>query len=99
MTDNSLIEFARGFRKGVLGGRGPSGMCAAICYPLESLLAQQGIVVTVVHGEVGEDGDGHVWLELPDGRILDPTADQFDDLAPDGFMPDIYLGTKPDYYF
>ena len=40
----------------------------------------------------------HVWLKLEDGRILDPTADQFTNM--DGSaMPAVFLGKKPDWYF
>jgi len=38
----------------------------------------------------------HFWIELSDGRIVDPTADQFND---EGYeMPQIYLGIKPRRY-
>lgn len=35
----------------------------------------------------------HIWLELSDGRVLDPTADQFP-LS----LPPVYLGEQPMQY-
>lgn len=34
----------------------------------------------------------HIWLRLPDGRALDPTADQFNRLFPAMNLPAVYLG-------
>lgn len=64
-------------------------MCFAVCAPLAGLLRLHGIEARVVEG-FPSDGDfyNHVWLELPDGRVLDPTADQFAD------MPPVYLGPR-----
>lgn len=86
MTDEELIEEAREFREGILGGLDSAGMCYAVCWPLAAYLR-------VAHGinceQVEVDwGDGnHVYLELPDGRVLDPTYDQFDENG-----PAVYLG-------
>jgi len=43
----------------------------------------------------------HYWLELPDGQVLDPTADQFND--EDGFehlrpLPPVYIGKPLDIH-
>ena len=48
--------------------------------------------------EEGEMADyQHFWLTLADGRIIDPTADQFD--KPGGKkMPDVYIGKLPGWY-
>ena len=35
----------------------------------------------------------HYWITLPDGRIVDPTSDQFSE-----DMPEIYIGVKPNHY-
>lgn len=91
MSDDELIEFAKEFREGILGGRESAWMCAAICWPLGSLLTMMhGIEVEYVEGDLGECN--HVWLRLADGRVLDPTADQFNRLFPDLAMPPVYLG-------
>lgn len=91
MTDKQLVRFCERFRRGILGGRSSAGMCDAICWPLVSLLKMNGIPVELVCGSVGICE--HYWMVLPDGRIIDPTADQFDDS-----MPAVYLGARPKNY-
>lgn len=89
MKDAKLIKIATEFRKGILDGRPSRMMCFAICAPLAGLLGACGVDVEVIEGDLGECN--HVWLRLADGRVLDPTADQFNDY---GFpeMPPVYLG-------
>jgi hypothetical protein len=42
-------------------------------------------------------GSYHVWLELPDGTIIDATASQF--RRPNGrAMPLVYVGERPEWY-
>ncbi len=90
MTDAQLVRFARAFRRGIVGPRGSSAqMCFAVCAPLEGLLATQGVDARL--RGVDFMAVNHYWLELPDGRILDPTADQF------GLEP-VYLGPVPERY-
>ena len=55
-----------------------------------SLLRLHGIEAETVESDLGECN--HVWLQLEDGRALDPTADQFNALFPDLAMPPVYLG-------
>lgn len=68
-------------------------MCLAVCLPLEGLLRAAGVEAMAEkadfpgHPEVAS----HMWLRLPDGRILDPTADQFG-------LPPVYLGELPNQY-
>ncbi len=45
-------------------------------------------------GHIGEQT--HIWLELPDGEILDPIAGKVDDFSHK--MPDVYIGKKPGWY-
>jgi hypothetical protein len=94
-SDKALVGFARGFRKGLLSGGSPEFMCYAICAPLQGLLWLEGIETNLTHGWVqcGTYDMDHVWLELQDGRILDPTADQFP-LS----LPPVYLGELPAQY-
>jgi hypothetical protein len=95
----NLRRFALEFRQGVLGDLDSAFMCGAVCYPLASLLQLQGIEVKVMYGVVSHVNCYcyHVWLKLPDGRVLDPTADQF--CRPNGRrMPRVYLGNKPRWY-
>lgn len=95
MTDAELLEFTQEFRDGILDG-GPSDMrCFMVCAPLVTLLNMSGVPakleeaksVRTVYGECN-----HVWIKLSDGRVLDPTADQFNSRRRK--MPPIYLG-KP----
>jgi hypothetical protein len=89
MTDEELIDAAKGFREGIMGKRtDPSRMCFMIAAPLEGWLAWMGLKVRLVETQL--EWINHVFIELPDGRVLDPTADQFDELK----ATPIYLG-KP----
>lgn len=97
--DTKLLTTVKGFRKGVLGKKKPTSMCYAVCAPLHCFLKFGGIQcemkeVCVVQGP---DVWSHWYLELADGRILDPTASQFK--TPSGEqMPEIYLGDRPSWY-
>lgn len=92
MGDAELIEFAREFREGILDGGKPDMMCAAVCWPLAPLLRLHGVEcvcreATCISVSWGETN--HIWIELADGRALDPTLDQFiPEIGP------VYLG-KP----
>lgn len=100
MKDWQLKATALGVRQGILEGRshpGPSMMCFAICAPLQGYLSFLGVEANLIEGEIRGSDCNHVWLELQDGRILDPTADQFKTPTGEG-MPKIYLGKQPDWY-
>jgi hypothetical protein len=84
MSAKELIGVARAFRKGLLEGAPSRGMCAIVTLPLQGMLSAWGVESEYCH--VFLDTINHVFLKLPDGRVLDATADQFD-----GF-PDVYLG-------
>lgn len=74
-------------------------MCFATSAPLQGYLSMLDIETELIEGEIKIEKNiyHHVWLRLPDGRILDPTADQFD--CPNGSaMPKVYLGIKPNWY-
>lgn len=104
MTDAELIKFATEFREGILNGRLSTFMCAMVCWPLETLLNLEGVSVKAMmsDGVLMDLRDGrkgtcnHVWLKLADGRVLDPTADQFNGTIKKK-MPKVYLG-KPIKY-
>ena len=91
MNDGEILEFAKDFREGILDGDSSEMMCFAVCAPLETLLNMYGVDCELIEGSVGNCN--HYWLELSDGRILDPTADQFNNL--DRRFPEVYLGAKP----
>ena len=90
MTDAELIEFTQEFRAGILDGGESKSMCAAICWPLVTLLNIHGVKAETVESDLSECN--HIWIRLADGRVLDPTADQFNWLFPDLAMPPVYLG-------
>lgn len=93
MQDAAMIEFAQKFRDGILQGRPSDFMCAAICWPLAPLLEMNGVTVAVgLTGAVRTSygSCNHVWLSLADGRVLDPTADQFNNRRRK--LPPVYLG-------
>lgn len=95
LTDKQLIRIARDMRAGILGTRSSVDMCMVVSAPLQSMLsALYGVVCELEEVWLDETPQGttnHVFLRLPDGRILDPTADQF------GLDP-IYLGPLPPLY-
>jgi hypothetical protein len=83
MTDAKIKQCAKGFRTGLIGKREGDMMCAMVCYPLAGWLGMMG-----VHTEIEEvmlQRSNHVFLRLSDGRVLDPTADQFGG-------PKVYIG-------
>ena len=96
MTDRRLLKVTTEFRDGLLGDLLPDGRCAMVCWPLAAFLQAafdlQAEPEELRFPEGGALGfSNHVVLRLPDGRILDPTADQF------GLAP-VYLGQMPDLY-
>lgn len=65
-------------------------MCAAISAPLSAALAMMGVPTTIQETVVGDYN--HVFLQLGDGRVLDPTADQFNGTERSD-LPAVYLGS------
>lgn len=94
-TDHDLLRIARAARERITLGGKSSGYCAVVCVPLATYLAWRGMAAVDVHGAVGEWQ--HAWIALGDGRILDPTADQFNRPGASR-MPPIYLGPIPAHY-
>ncbi len=88
--DDILLEVARSFREGIVRDGCSVGYCFMVCAPLEGYLHFVGIDAKLVRGVVcGDDWEvEHCWLQLIDGRVLDPTADQFDNFE----LPEVYLG-------
>ena len=91
MRDRDLIQIATEYRNGLLGGRSSLNQCAIVTYSLCGFLRMCG-----VECETEEPPEGHVYLRLADGRVLDATADQFNDrLEEHGLtepLPPVYLG-------
>lgn len=95
MTDQELIEFASEFRQGILGDRPSNFMCAAISWPLSTLLGMSGVQCECVEVDLGDCN--HVWIKLADGRALDATADQFNWFSDK--YPRVYLGERNELHF
>jgi len=92
MKDKDIIKFVEAFRNGILGDNKSSwAWCFAISSPLQLLLSIHGVESELKEIDVGEYN--HIFLRLKDGRVLDPTADQFNWC---GYkkLPPVYLG-KP----
>jgi hypothetical protein len=91
-SDDEILQCVADFREGFLGDNTSDLMCAALCWPLVGFLRFAGIDAEADTREIPDEGypGNHVWIRLADGRVLDPTADQFPDLG----LPAVYLG-KP----
>lgn len=89
MTDTELIQYALEFRAAIIGDKNSARMCAAIGDPLCAALAVKGVPTMVMESDLGECN--HVFLQLQDGRVLDPTADQFNWRSSQP-LPGVYLG-------
>lgn len=94
MTNSELKRLVTSFRNGIVGCRDADNMCFMVCAPLQGYLALFGIKTKLVEADFGKTN--HVWLELPDGRIIDPTASQFSGK----FMklPEVFIGPMPEIY-
>ncbi|MGU3387229.1 hypothetical protein ACLBYG_22155 [Methylobacterium sp. D53M] len=96
ITDKQLVRIASEFRKGMLGDNPSTLWCFMICAPLGGMLrAIYGVDAELVEGDLGEIN--HVWLRLADGRVLDPTADQFNEARATP-LPPVYLGPALDIH-
>ena len=96
IKSKSLFTIALGFRRGLLGKGTSDDMCFIVCPPLQGYLSFLGYETELVEGYIN-DTNHHFWLRLPDGRIIDPTADQFMTPAREP-MPKVYIGPLPQWY-
>lgn len=93
MKDAHIIKFAKSFRHGMIGRKAGDYACFMICAPLAPLLRHHGVKAEVRDGWIQLDigSMNHFWISLPDGRVLDPTAEQFNKHL--GLsLPRVYLG-------
>lgn len=90
MSDEELVTFASEFRKGIIStGTSSRGFCGMVCWPLTTLLNLHGVECQEIEVDTGDCR--HVFIRLADGRVLDPTADQFNYFS--GIdLPPVYLG-------
>lgn len=91
ISDKQLLRIAAEFREGILDGDSSTMRCWMVSAPLQAYLCVAGCESELVETDLGHMN--HFWLRLPDGRALDPTADQFNSLFPDMDLPQVYLGT------
>ena len=85
----NLLTYARDFREVVLQGASSERMCVALSAPLHAAFHAQGIPTQLVVSDLGECE--HIFLQLADGQVLDPTADQFNWCSRQK-LPGVYLG-------
>lgn len=93
-TDKDILKFATSFRNGIVGRKKSKMRCYMVCAPLATLLCMNGVACRLIQGEVdyADTWCNHFWIELADGRVLDPTADQFNGLGDLPSLPKVYLG-------
>lgn len=100
MTDKQILKMVSDFKNGLLSKRNSDNMCYAVCAPLQAFLELSGIECYLVEGSVDlkDCSYGHYWIELEDGRIIDPTADQFNKHGTTPKFPSVYIGELPAQY-
>jgi hypothetical protein len=84
-----LSNYTREFRDAVLQGSSSEWMCVALSAPLHAAFQARGIPSQLVVSDLGFCD--HIFLRLPDGQVLDPTADQFNWCSLQK-LPGVYLG-------
>lgn len=95
MKDKELLKYVKEFTKGITESNSV-GKCYMVVAPLSTLLDMSGVENEIEKGIViykGEEYE-HFWIKLKDGRILDPTSDQFKKLN----LKCPYLGKMPTRY-
>lgn len=98
MNDSEIKKAAQGFTRGILYDRESLNMCWVVCLPLQGYLSFCGVETKVIEGNIKINNEDyhHYWIQLQDGRIIDPTANQFNELGQK--MPKVYFGNMPDNY-
>lgn len=99
MLDKELHKIVAGFTKGLLGNWTTESKCFMVSYPLQGYLSFLGIECELVKGEVNTPKAwwGHFWVKLKDGRIIDPTIEQFN-YPEDKPFKGVYIGELPSWY-
>jgi hypothetical protein len=94
-TDKQLKAMCREFRKGMLARMSSEGRCAMVSWALQGFLSFALKLETQVYeSDVGEWN--HLWLKMPDGRVIDCTADQFN--RGRRRYPQVYIGMPLDIH-
>ena len=84
-----VAAYAWAFREAILQGCSSERMCVAVSAPLHAALRVLDVHSQLVRADL-EQGE-HVFLQLPDGQVLDATADQFNAHSRQP-LPGVYLG-------
>lgn len=84
-----ILRYATEFREAVLLGSSSARMCVALAAPLAAAFGVLGLRAQLHESDLGHCN--HVFIRLEDGRVLDPTADQFNDNSAEA-LPGVYLG-------
>lgn len=98
-TDEEIRDIAKKFVKGLLSKKSTTDMCYLVCQPLQAYLYFLNVDCKLTEGEIKFAGNEwhHFWITLADGRIIDPTANQF--IKNSGIrMKNLYVREKPYYY-
>lgn len=96
MKDKEIIRITTEFRDGMLDGRPSNWTCGMVCFALRGYLEFLGLETSLYESDLGEMN--HIWMMLPDGRVLDPTADQFNHWFPHRQYPKVHLGKPLDIH-
>jgi hypothetical protein len=95
VTDKELIDYASEFRRAIIGDAPGAWWCAGISAPLHAVLTALGVAADIVKSDLGHCA--HVFIRFPDGRVLDPTAEQFN-WCSRVQLPAVYLGPPSDIH-
>jgi len=95
--DSRLKKDVLELREGMLGDNPSNWTCGMVCFALQGFLYfALGLETCLYEGDLGEMN--HIWMMLPDGRVLDPTADQFNFWFPHKKYPKVHLGKMLDIH-
>lgn len=90
LTETQIKQICLEFRRGILGRRKSRGQCGKVSWALQGYLSFFGVQTEVCEGDVGEWN--HIYLRMPNGKVIDATADQFSTAKTK--YPQVYIG-KP----
>ncbi len=94
--DKQLKVLCREFRKGMLARMSSKGKCAMVTWALQGFISfATGIQTAVYESTVGRWN--HLYLVMPDGRVIDCTGDQFNPKGKRKY-PQVYIGEPLDIH-
>lgn len=94
MKELEIRRQAKQFCRGLLGNTDTDSKCFITSIALTSYLNTIGVECTLKEGFV--KGHHHFWIGLPDGKIIDATADQFTN--GNDIYPNLFVSKPPGYY-